>query len=123
VEDHERPVGPTHSEWIARCIEIADANLPGSKESAEQFARREFTDALALAKKGSTLAQYRVAECYLIGHGVPRDLLTGYAWMWISAEGGNDEAERCLAEADLEDDQQAMVLNLVASVMPASAND
>ena len=108
--------------WIDRCIQIADANLIRG-DVAESAAAREFSDAMIAAKDGSALAQYRVAECYLIGHGVPRDVLTGYAWMWVAAKSGNDEAASCIAEARLADDQQAHVLNLVASVMPAASND
>jgi TPR repeat protein len=119
VHDPKDHSGSTYTEWIDSCIEMADGFLARHAEVAESAAQRDFADALAAAKDGSSLAQYRVAECYLIGHGVPRDPLTGYAWMWVSARAGNEEAAECLSEAHLPDDAQATILNLVASMMPA----
>ena len=117
-KDHS---GPSYTEWIENCIDMADSYLVHHEEAAETAAKRDFADALAAAKDGSSLAQYRVAECYLIGHGVPRDALTGYAWMWVAARTGSQEAADCLAEARLPDEAQATILNLVASMMPAPA--
>lgn len=67
--------------------------LMGWSHELGQGSEQSLTQAIALyrqsAEAGDAFGQYRLAELYLRGVGVPRDLRIAFHWMERSAEGGD----------------------------------
>jgi TPR repeat protein len=67
------------------------------------------------AGQGHALAQYNLGGMYNSGRGVEKDLLCGYMWLALAAEGGDSGAARAreaaaarLEPAQLQEAQQRM---------------
>ena len=72
---------------LCLCLPLAGAEkkkpLPKDLESAK-----------ALAEKGDARAQYNLGSMYEEGKGVPKDVVTAYAWYNIAAANGDEYAKK-----------------------------
>ena len=59
------------------------------------------------AEQGNANAQYNLGGMYEVGHGVPEDLVTAYAWAKIAYANGNKGAPKfkLLLEKEMTPDQ------------------
>ena len=53
---------------------------------------------LPIAEQGEPYAQLTLGEIYRDGAGVPRDTIQAYAWFYVAAQQGVDEAEEAAAQ-------------------------
>lgn len=56
------------------------------------------------AEGGDADAQHLLAECYVYGHGVPKDSMKAAQWYLAAAQNGNVRAQGCIADRLLEGD-------------------
>jgi TPR repeat protein len=48
-------------------------------------------------RKGSSAAQFNIANMYILGEGVPRSTVEAYKWLTIADRSGRPEARKTLA--------------------------
>ena len=85
----EKPAGMSRKERLALLDRASERYADGDyKESVQLF--------LLLADKGDAVAQNYLAECYLNGHGLPKDTVQAFRWLWKSAQQGYSVADNKL---------------------------
>ena len=84
-----KPAGMSRKEMLAMLNRASEQYAEGDyKESVRLF--------LLLADKGDAVAQNYLAECYLNGHGLPKDTVQAFRWLWKSARQGYSVADNKL---------------------------
>lgn len=84
-----KPAGMSRKERLALLDRASERYADGDyKESVQLF--------LLLADKGDAVAQNYLAECYLNGHGLPKDTVQAFRWLWKSARQGYSVADNKL---------------------------
>lgn len=84
-----KPDGMSRKEMLALLNRASEQYAEGDyKESVRLF--------LLLADKGDAVAQNYLAECYLNGHGLPKDTMQAFRWLWKSARQGYSVADNKL---------------------------
>ena len=84
---------------LAACLSFA---LLGAAMAQEQPQISDRDMALGfyqpIAEQGEPYAQLTMGEMYRDGAGVPKDLIQAYAWFYVAAQQGLDEAEENAAQ-------------------------
>lgn len=68
---------------------------PAAAQSTEQLSEQDMALGFykPIAEQGEPYAQLTLGEIYRDGAGVPRDVIQAYAWFYVAAQQGVDEAE------------------------------
>ena len=70
--------------------------------TSTQQAQEDFENYLARAKDSSPYMEYKLARCYLEGHGTPKNQDLGLGWMKRAAQNGSGDARAYLEKSQLE---------------------
>lgn len=76
--------------------ELADAAPPFVVEGATGIDSPNFLKIQLAAIRGDANAQFKLAECYRIGLGLPQDAAAAIRWLRAAAEQGNPDAQNDL---------------------------
>ena len=96
--------------YLAGVLAAALMAVPAGAEEPRELSAADMALGFyqPLAEEGSPYAQLVIGEMYLDGNGVPRDYVQAYAWFYVSADQGVDEALPLLDKAwrELSTEQQ-----------------